>query len=123
MVNSGMKVVVKDNLGSVIDEVDAREGWPAGDNEAKRTMERQAGSDHALWQTSAMFEGTPKAQNSEGMKELVANLSSFTTKKDPNRSLQDSLHIFNGTILLAVLLALGSSVGILGLRRLLARQA
>lgn len=128
LVNSGMKVVLKDNLGSIIDEVDAREGWPAGDNETKRTMERKAGSDPALvgpalWQTSAVAGGTPKSQNSEGMKELVANLSFFATKKDPNRSLQDSLHIFNGTILLAVLLALGSSVGILGLRRLLARRA
>jgi len=61
LVNSGMKVVIKDNLGSVIDEVDAREGWPAGDNETKRTMERKAGSDPALWQTSAVRGGTPKA--------------------------------------------------------------
>ncbi|MCH7772424.1 MAG: chorismate synthase, partial [Bacteroidetes bacterium] len=32
-VNSGMTVLLKDNLGNVVDEVDARKGWPAGENE------------------------------------------------------------------------------------------
>jgi len=123
LLNTGMMVMLKDELGNVIDEVDAREGWQAGGNETKRTMERKEGSDPPLWHTSAMFGGTPKAKNSEGLKELVLNLSSFETKKDLMGSSQDSLHIFNGTTLLAVLLALGSSVGILGLRRYLARRA
>lgn len=65
-VNSGQKVVLKNNTGEIIDEVDATKGWPAGDNETKRTMERVAGSDPATWQTSENPGGTPKAQNSTG---------------------------------------------------------
>jgi len=117
LVNSGMRVVLKDVAGNIVDEVDARDGWQAGVNESKRTMERATDG----WQTSAKVGGTPKSKNSEGFEELVLNLSSFATKKDPKGSSENSLHIFNGTILLAVLLALGSSVGILGLRRLLVR--
>jgi len=119
LVNSGMRIVLKDSSDNPVDEIDNRDGWLAGDNETKRTMERKAGSDPALWHTSAMFGGTPKAENSEGLKELAPALFFSATKKDLTRSLQDSLPSFWGTILLAVLLALGSSVGILGLRRLL----
>jgi len=119
-VNSGTRVVLKDNANNIVDEVDAREGWPAGENETKRTMERAA----EAWQTSAMFGGTPKAKNSEGFKELVANLSSFTSKKDPGGSFKkESLHIFSSSFPLALVLALGSGAGVLCLRRYLARQS
>jgi len=121
LVNTGMKIVLKDAARNIADEVDAREGWSAGNNETKRTMERKAESDPALWQTSAKVGGTPKSQNSEGLKELVASFSFSATKKDLKRSSQDSFNVLSGTTLLAVLLALGSSVGILGLRRYLAR--
>jgi len=131
LVNTGMKIVLsrcarspegrKDNICEIIDEVDANNGWPAGDNETKRTMERIAGSDPAMWQTSAVSGGTPKVKNSEGFQEVAAQPFSFATKKDLKGSSQDSFNVLSGTILLAVLLALGSSVGILGLRRYLAR--
>jgi len=49
LVNSGMKVILKNSIGEVVDEVDAREGWLAGDNGTKRTMERKAGPGPALW--------------------------------------------------------------------------
>jgi len=123
LVNTGMRVVLKDGLGNVADEVNAGEGWQAGDNETKRTMERKAGSDPALWQTSAESGGTPKGQNSEGFIELVSEPFSFENKKDLKGSSSDSFPPLNSTTLLAVLLALGSSAGILWLRLLLSRQA
>ncbi|MCH7552331.1 DHH family phosphoesterase [Patescibacteria group bacterium] len=76
------------------------------------------------WQTSVKVGGTPKAKNSEGFKELAPELFSFANKKDPKGSSQDSFRGFSGTILLAVLLALGFALLILFLRRaLLSRRA
>ena len=123
LVNSGMKVILKNNEGDIVDEVDAKEGWQAGDNASKRTMERKTGLGPVLWHTSVNVGGTPKGQNSEGLKELASSLSSFATKKDLNRSFKDSLNIFNGTTLVAFLLSLGSSLLILLLRRLLLSRA
>jgi len=122
LVNSGMRVTLKNSIGEVVDEVDVREGWPAGDNETKRTMERKKGSDPSLWQTSAAKGGTPKSQNSEGLKKPTPEVFSFANKKDPSRSfLKES--VFSFPVVLAFLLSLGSGVGILGLRRLLFRRA
>lgn len=122
--NNSMRVTLKDEVGNIIDEIDAQNGWPAGDNETKRTMERKGGSDPPLWQMSVKVGGTPKAKNSEGFKELAPELFSFANKKDPKGSSQDSFRGFSGTILLAVLLALGFALLILFLRRaLLSRRA
>lgn len=115
-VNTGMKVILKDNLGNAVDEIDAQDGWPAGDNESKRTMERT----ETGWQTSSAIGGTPKTKNSEGLKELLAKDLSFANKKDPIGSFSKQ-SLFNLPVGLALLLALGSGAGILGLRRLLSR--
>jgi len=124
-VNPGMKVVLKDNFGNIVDEVDAQQGWPAGDNETKRTMERIAGSDPAMWQTSEKAGGTPKAKNSMGFEDVSFKEYIFlASKKDLPRSLyKESMDIFSSSFPLALVLALGSAVGVLGLRRYLARQS
>ena len=128
--NTGMRVMLKNNLGEIADEVDAKSAWPAGDNETKRTMERKVGSDPTLlWQTSENPGGTPGAENSNGLKldEYYGDSSSINAigenRKDPFGSSRSrrSRDIFSGTTLLALFLALGSGAGILGLRRLLAR--
>jgi len=119
LVNTGMRIVLKDNLGSVVDEVDAKEGWEFGNNESKRTMEKTKDD----WQTSAQAYGTPKEKNSEGFHELTPALFSFANKKDPSGPfLKDSL--FSFPAVLAGFLALGSALLILLLRRvLLSRRA
>ena len=122
--NNSMQVTLKDEIGNIINEIDARDGWPAGDNETKRTMERKAGPGPALWQTSVEGGGTPKAKNSEGFLEPQVESVFSLNKKDPKGSSQDSFRGLNGTILLAVLLALGFALLILLLRRaLLFRRA
>ncbi|MCH7828704.1 lamin tail domain-containing protein [Patescibacteria group bacterium] len=124
--NNGMRVALKDGVGNIIDEIDAQDGWPAGNNETKRTMERtgvlQAETLAEAWQTSAKVGGTPKSQNSEGFKELVANLSSFANKKDPAGSFSKE-SVFSPPAFLAFSLALSSALLILLLRRVLARRA
>jgi len=47
----------------VSDSVDARDGWPAGDNNTKQTMER---SPTLTWHHSILGNGTPKKENSSG---------------------------------------------------------
>jgi len=50
-----------DSSGKVIDSALCQDGWLAGDNSTKQTMERK---DINSWQTSQEPEGTPKSQNS-----------------------------------------------------------
>jgi len=59
--NTGESIGLYDNLANLIDSAVYSEGWPAGDNQTKQTMERIGLS---LWQTSQNSEGTPKAENS-----------------------------------------------------------
>lgn len=116
--NTSMRVVLKNAPGSVIDEVDAKDGWPGGDNESKRTMERQAGSDPTIvWQTSSNAGGTPKQENSKGLEQLL----SLANKKGPQRPSQESLALLNSTTLSALVLALLSSGAAVLLRRRLLR--
>ncbi|MDP4006987.1 MAG: lamin tail domain-containing protein [bacterium] len=122
--NDGMKVVLKDALLNIVDEVDAKNGWPAGENKSRRTMERKEdlSADEAEWQTSAVSGGTPKAKNSEGFKEPIPEVFSFASKKDPAGSFSKE-SVFSLPVGLALLLAFGSGAGILGLRHLLSRQS
>lgn len=75
LLNTGMRVLLKDNVGTIVDDVDsvrslASNSWPAGDNITKQTMESSVQG----WQTSKESGGTPKAPNSEGTaKEIVTN--------------------------------------------------
>jgi len=88
--NNGENLILSDYSGAVIDQVDCLEGWFAGDNASKKTMERTNRSDRADrtnksdrsdWHTndgltingqdadSNAILGTPKAENSEGQSE------------------------------------------------------
>ncbi|NCO44887.1 lamin tail domain-containing protein, partial [Candidatus Wolfebacteria bacterium] len=59
--NEGLRLF--DNNCQLQDEVFAQPDWPAGDNLEKRTLERKSGFS---WQTSALINGTPKQENSNG---------------------------------------------------------
>ena len=58
--NSGEHLKLFDNQGNLVDEVNASDGWPAGDNNTKQTMEWTGSG----WTTSLNPGGTPRAQNS-----------------------------------------------------------
>jgi len=57
--NNGEILELYDNLGNLIDKVDASSGWPAGNNTTKQTMEKN----NSGWQTSQNPGGTPMAEN------------------------------------------------------------
>lgn len=107
-VNSGQKIVLKNRAGEIVDEIDARSGWPAGDNETKRTLERvQKG-----FQTSADVGGTPRGRNSSGFQKEKPP----TSYGDRNIKLIDS-NPFNSPVVPAFLLAGVSALVMVVLRR------
>lgn len=55
--NSGEVLILKNSAGAEIDKADASQGWPAGDNSTKQTMQRTS---NGSWITAT---GTPKAEN------------------------------------------------------------
>jgi len=56
--NSGENLKLINNKGAVVDQIN---GWQAGDNETKRTMERIGEN---LWQNSFQIGGSPRKENS-----------------------------------------------------------
>ena len=54
--NDGEHLILKNDLGEIINQIDASTGWLAGDNATKETMQW----DGAVWQTG---EATPRATN------------------------------------------------------------
>jgi len=80
--NDGEHFQLRDNNSKVIDEINCSDGWFAGDNKTKQTMERKnpelSGNDPENWQTSENPGGTPKAKNSSGAKLRISELRSGT---------------------------------------------
>ncbi len=66
--NKGEYLKLFNSQNNLIDEVNCGDGWFAGDNVTKATMERKnsqiTGSDSDNWATSLNPNGTPKAENS-----------------------------------------------------------
>jgi len=81
--NNGEHLQLLNNNSQIIDEVDCANGWFAGDNKTKKTMERInpsfSGNNPLNWQTSQNPGGTPKAKNS---KQNPANNIQETIEKE-----------------------------------------
>lgn len=58
--NAGENLELRDAQNNLIDFVEAKNGWPAGDNVANLTMERKTDGG---WQNSLVAGGTPKSIN------------------------------------------------------------
>ncbi len=63
--NSGETLQLINADGAVIDQINADDGWPGGDNTTKQTLER----DQETWHTSIDNGGTPNQTNSSGKTE------------------------------------------------------
>ncbi len=66
--NSGDDLAFMDASCGVLDYIPFGGGWPAGDNDAKRTMERDA--DGVSWHTSVGIGGTPGGENSVSLENM-----------------------------------------------------
>ncbi len=79
LANDGEDLVIKDNEGNIVDRVDASEGWFAGSNTTKTSMERvdYSSAESSAWQESSgtvgkdaegnPIYGTPGKANSSGV--------------------------------------------------------
>lgn len=67
--NGGEDFILKNEVGSIVDEVNCASGWFNGDNASKKTMEKISpelvGNNLENWQTSRDINGTPKSENSK----------------------------------------------------------
>jgi len=82
--NKGENLTLYDKEGNLIDQILAENGWPAGNNKTKQTMERiieKNGSQE--WQTSKKPGGTPKQKNSEGEKQIIKKENMSPSLKIP----------------------------------------
>jgi hypothetical protein len=59
--NNGTLLTLSDPSNRIVEKLDFSSGWPAGDNETKRTLEKSTDNG---WQTSLNVGGTPKKENS-----------------------------------------------------------
>ncbi len=73
LANKGECLKLFDEQENLIDKVDCSDGWFAGDNKTKQTMERsvEVKLQQVHWQTSQEPGGTPKKQNSQPAEESV----------------------------------------------------
>jgi len=95
--NNGENLKLYDNFGNLIDEINCKDGWLAGDNKTKQTMERAGAS---AWQTSAQSGGTPKSDNSivasgqapksQNSAGINSNAQTPTTNQIPNPNTQNA---------------------------------
>lgn len=82
--NNGQKVLLKNNLGDIIDNLDcfSSKKWFAGDNKTKQTMERKnsmmPGDIPDNWQNSQNPGGTPKTQNSVASANQISSIPENT---------------------------------------------
>ena len=110
--NTGQKVLLKDAAGITVDEVDARNGWQAGDNTEKLTMEKRISGE---WASSLQVGGTPRALNTEAIQK--------SAEEGELPTAQHSENVFNVLPLLAALaLALVGVVGVVLLAQHLVKQ-
>ncbi len=128
--NSGQRIVLKDVVGNRVEEIDASNGWIAGDNDLKLTMERRfpdrAVADPENWGSSQNTGGTPGAQNNVFGKEAFLKLDSLQQKQDFTK--KDPVWISflevttNGVFMRAFLVAVLSAAAVLVLYRRLVRS-
>lgn len=93
-INSGQKVLLKNNEGFIADEVNCSSGWFAGDNTTKQTMERKnsqlPGNDSTNWLTSQNTGGTPKTINSVISTLVPKEEAGTSTEAQMNKTLSAS---------------------------------
>jgi hypothetical protein len=85
--NTGEWLKLYDNGNNLIDEVNALDGWPGGDNDTKKTLER---ADLTAWQTSINAGGTPGAQNGLGDDTSTSTATNQEQNDEPEAALANT---------------------------------
>ncbi len=88
--NKGNHLTLLDSSNRIVDELDFSSGWPEGDNETKRTLEKSITGD---WQTSLNVGGTPGKENSN-LAVDIKRLSDIEIDKTKNNYINNFDRIF-----------------------------
>lgn len=126
-INGGQRLVLRNAQGIVIEELDAREGWFAGDTETKQTMERRfvdiGANEKENWGNSELPGGTMGEQNSVFMQaqRQTTNIQereveSFSSFQEKRGFIEPLFSFLTGPFSLALLLAVLSAAAVLLLR-------
>lgn len=98
--NTGEWLKLYDSQNNLIDELNASESWPGGNNTSKQTLER-SGLDN--WQTSKDAFGTPKAANSQGSvvleEETEQNTSTDSASEDDTVQEASQPNVAKGSVI------------------------
>jgi hypothetical protein len=97
--NNGEHLKLINAKGELIESIDCSQGWFAGDNKTKQTMERinplENGNSPENWQTSQDSGGTPKTRNSSGRAQNKITQTEYIQPNiEPNQALDDSVGLF-----------------------------
>ena len=112
--NQGEDLDLYDSKGNLIDRTDYSNGWPAGDNDSKQTMER---TENGGWQTSKSSGGSPRAENSRPVEVKSTKGDSLPTQFS-SQSLNREVSGGNPTaLIIALALAVFSGIIILILKK------
>ncbi len=87
LANSGVRLKIFSPECELADEIDASKKWPAGDNSAKKTMERSFLD--LSWHTSANPGGTPKAENTMAF-EISGSVTSMPQSEIPASTIDNN---------------------------------
>jgi len=83
--NKGEHLKLLDGQNNIIDEINCNQGWFAGDNTLKQTMERRSpqisGNSPENWQSSQNSGGTPKLKNTAKSIEKLPEILSLSADK------------------------------------------
>lgn len=110
--NNGNHLILSFN-GIVMDEINCFNGWLAGDNKTKQTMEK--GPDG--WHHSKNPEGTPKAWNSEGSQDIKTKKDIEIKQKNISLELKQQGSFSFSPLVIASLLSFPSGLAIVFLKR------
>lgn len=117
--NKGEKIALSNSKDKVIDVIDCTEGWFAGDNKEKNTMERVNRSYQINnaddWQDSQQRGGTPKKENSS-MKVVTSSYKELIKKDYRDRG------VSFGSVVIASITALLSATSLLRIKKLLTNK-
>lgn len=83
LANTGGSLMLKDKDGTVVDQISASSGWPAGDNTTKNTMQRLNGS----WYTDGP---TPKSPTRESASQNTVNDNTDNENDTNNTNIQNT---------------------------------
>lgn len=110
LANSGENIILTNGQDNIVYQIDCSNGWTAGDNITKQTMERNLSisSGQAGWQNSANPGGTPRETNSikqmansetTNGKEIITNSKERIANSAETKQVQEVKNIFINEIM------------------------